>query len=125
MSHNDAAAAAAGVGILAIFVLIWLALVVFVIAGMWKMFTKAGKPGWAAIVPIYNIIVLLEIAGKPLWWILLYFVPLVNVIISIMVLAALARNFGRGVGTVLGLIFLPMIFYPVIGFGSARYVPIR
>jgi hypothetical protein len=95
---------------------------VLVIAGIWKVFTKAGKPGWAALIPIYNLIVLLQVADKPIWWIILYLIPLVNIVIAIITLAAVSRNFGRGVGTTLGLIFLPMIFYPILGFGSAQYV---
>jgi hypothetical protein len=123
MNQNNQTIAAAGAFVgLGIFLLIWLVVVVLVIAGLWKMFTKAGKPGWAAIIPIYNLIVLIEIAGKPLWWIILYFIPFVNIVISIMVLAAVSRNFGRGIGTTLGLIFLAPIFYPILGFGSARYV---
>ena len=102
----------------------WIVLVLLIVAGMWKVFVKAGKPGWAAIVPIYNIIVLLEIAGKPLWWFILFFIPIVNIIVIIIVLVALARNFGKGVGFALGLLILPFIFYPILGFGDARYQPV-
>ncbi|MGZ7042198.1 MAG: DUF5684 domain-containing protein, partial [Thermoanaerobaculia bacterium] len=73
-----------------------LVILVVVIAAMWKVFVKAGEPGWAAIVPIYNMIVLLKIAGKPLWWIILLFIPFVNFIIVILVYFALAKNFGKG-----------------------------
>ena len=89
---------------------------------MWKVFTKAGKPGWAAIIPIYNVIVLLEIIGKPVWWFVLLLIPLVNFVIIIMVFNQLSRSFGRGVGMTLLLIFLPFIAFPVLGFGSAQYV---
>lgn len=95
---------------------------IFVIAAMWKIFTKAGEPGWAAIVPIYNGIVLLKIAGKPLWWIILLFIPFVNIVIGIPVAIGLVRNFGKGGGFAVGLIFLPFIFYPILGFGDATYV---
>jgi len=84
-------------------------------------FTKAGKPGWASIIPIYNAIVLLEIAGKPIWWIVLLFIPLVNFIVIIIVVIDLAKNFGKGTGFGLGLAFLPFIFYPILGFGDAKY----
>jgi len=94
---------------------------VFMIAAMWKVFTKAGKPGWAAIVPIYNIIVLLGIAGKPAWWIILFFIPIVNLIITILVYVALAGKFGKGGGFAMGLVFLGPIFFPILGFGSAQY----
>lgn len=98
-------------------------LTILVIAGFWKVFTKAGEPGWASIVPIYNAIVLLKIAGKPGWWIFLLFIPLVNIVILIMVSIDLAANFGKGVGFGLGLAFLGAIFYPILGFGDARYMP--
>lgn len=95
------------------------------LAGMWKIFSKAGKPGWAAIIPIYNIIVLLEVTGKPIWWIVFFLIPVVNfiapLIVMILVYITLAERFGRGIGTVLGLILLPFIFVPVLGFGSATY----
>ena len=121
-NSNDSAAAAGAAAGLGFILIIELVFIVVVIAGMWKMFTKAGKPGWAAIIPIYNVVVLLEVAGKPIWWIILYLIPVVNLVIAILVMAGVSRNFGRGVGTTIGLIFLPFIFYPILGFGSARYV---
>jgi len=104
--------------------LIYLAVIVVYIAGLWGVFTKAGKPGWASIIPIYNAIVMLEIAGKPLWWIILFFIPCVNFIAVILVAMDLAKNFGKGAGFGLGLAFLPFIFYPILGFGDARYQPV-
>ena len=98
------------------------AIFVLLIASMWKVFAKAGKPGWAAIIPIYNIIVLLEIVGRPLWWILLLLVPLVNLVVMIMVYIDLAKAFGKGVGFAIGMILLSFIFWPILGFGSARYM---
>ena len=98
-----------------------LVLLAIVIIGLWKLFTKAGKPGWASIVPIYNTIVMIDIAGKPLWWILLLFIPIVNIVVSVLIMIGMAKNFGRGAGTVIGLIFLPMIFMLILGFGSAEY----
>ena len=106
-----------------LFWVIWLGFIIFCIAGIWKTFEKAGKPGWAAIVPIYNVIVMLEIAGKPIWWIILYLIPVVNIIVAFMVMAAFARNFGKGTGFAIGLVFLPFIFYPILGFGDATYQP--
>jgi len=107
--------------IFGVMMLVYLAVIVLMIAGMWMVFTKAGKPGWAAIVPIYNLIVLLEIVGKPLWWILLCLIPFVNLVIFILIAIELAKVFGKGVGFALGLVFLPFVFYPVLGFGSAQY----
>ncbi len=118
LSGGEAAAAAAAGGIMS---LLYLAVIVVIIIGMWKIFTKAGKPGWASIVPIYNIIVLLEIIGRPVWWIVLMFIPLVNVVIGFITAFDLAKSFGKGAGFGLGLIFLSPIFYPILGFGSAQY----
>jgi hypothetical protein len=104
-----------------VFFAVELAIIVTIIAGVWKVFVKAGKPGWAAIVPFYNIIVLLEIAGKPLWWIILFFIPLVNLIIGILVSLAIAKNFGKSDAFGIGLALLGFIFYPILGFGDAQY----
>jgi Family of unknown function (DUF5684) len=102
----------------------WLAVVLVTVIGMWKVFEKAGKPGWAAIIPIYNIIVALEIAGKPLWWFILLLIPFVGFIMWLIVVIAVARNFGKGVGFAIGLWLLPFIFFPILGFGDARYQPV-
>ena len=112
----------AGMGI--VFTICYLAVVLLIIIGLWKVFVKAGKPGWASIVPIYNVIVLLEIAGKPLWWFILMLIPFVNFIVAIIVLIAVARNFGKGVGFAIGMVFLPFIFIPILGFGDAKYQPV-
>jgi Family of unknown function (DUF5684) len=114
-------AAAAGIGIG--FTVVSVAIVLLMIASMWKVFVKAGKPGWAAIVPIYNMVVLLEIAGKPVWWVILFFVPFVNFIMIIITSLALARKFGKGAGYGLGLALLGPVFYPMLGFGNAQYDP--
>ena len=102
----------------------WVFVIVVTVLGIvaqWKVFTKAGKPGWACLIPIYNIIVLLEIVGRPLWWIILAFVPLANIIISIMILVDLAKAFGQGGGFAVGLILLAPIFWLILAFGSATY----
>lgn len=101
--------------------LLYLVLIVVLVAAMWKIFTKAGKPGWASIVPFYNIIVLLEIVGRPLWWIVMLLIPLVNLVFVFIIAIDLAKSFGKGTGFAMGLIFLSPIFYPILGFGSARY----
>ena len=112
----------AGGGIAAAFgTLIYLGIIVLIIAGLWKIFAKAGKPGWTSIIPIYNFIVLLEIVGRPTWWVILAFIPIVNVVIIIMVYIDLAKSFGKGVGFGLGLTFLSPIFVCILGFGSAQY----
>lgn len=96
-----------------------LAFALVVIAGQWKIFEKAGQPGWAAIIPIYNTWVLVvEVADRDaLWFILSIFVPFAIVVPMIDV----AENFGKGTGYGLGLAFLPFIFYPLLGFSDARY----
>jgi hypothetical protein len=91
-----------------------------VLIGFWKVFTKAGKPGWASIIPIYNLIVLLEIIGKPMWWIVLFL--FCGPIGWIMASLELAKVFGKEIGFAIGLILLSPIFVPILGFGSARYV---
>jgi hypothetical protein len=105
-----------------VFLLCMFAVAILMIAAMWKVFEKAGKPGWAAIIPIYNIIVMLEIVGRPLWWIFLFLIPLVNIGFGILLYIELARSFGQGVGFALGLMFLGFVFFPILGFGSAQYL---
>ena len=100
---------------------IYLGIVVLMIASMWKVFAKAGQPGWAAIIPIYNVIVLLQIAKRPIWWIILLLIPLVNLIIAFVVLFDVSKNFGKGIGMALLLFFLGIIGWPVLAFGDARY----
>jgi hypothetical protein len=101
--------------------LVYVVVIVVMIAAMWKVFTKAGQPGWAAIVPIYNLIVILKITGKPLWWFVLFLIPLVNFIAAIMVFVALAKAFGKGTGFAVGMLLLGFIFFPILGFGDAQY----
>ncbi|MBP6507419.1 MAG: hypothetical protein KA257_07620 [Opitutaceae bacterium] len=101
--------------------LIELAIIVLVIAGVWKTFVKAGQPGWAAIIPIYNAYILLKIAGRPGWWLILLLIPLVNIVIAIIAAIDVAKAFGKGTGFGLGLALLGFIFYPILGFGDATY----
>lgn len=116
-SSGGAAAAAGGI----MFTLIYLAIIVLVIVGFWKVFEKAGQPGWAAIIPIYNVYILCKIAGRPGWWVILMFIPIVSLVIAIILSIDVAKSFGKGIGFALGLIFLGFIFYPILGFGSAQY----
>lgn len=117
---QDTYASQSGPG--ATFWIVWCAVIVFYIAAMWKIYTKAGRPGWAAIIPIYNLIVLHQIVGKPVWWVLLYLIPVVNIVIGIIVTHATSVSFGKGVGFTLGLIFLGFIFYPVLAWSDAQYL---
>jgi uncharacterized membrane protein YhaH (DUF805 family) len=108
-----------GTGVL--FSLIFLAAMVFLIASFWKVFTKAGQPGWASIIPIYNAIVWLRIAGRPGWWFILLLIPIVGFVIAIVVSIDFAKKFGKGAGFAMGLVFLGFIFYPILAWGSAQY----
>lgn len=108
---------------LGIFVLVfYLGVIALMIASQWKIFTKAGKPGWACLVPIYNLIVLLEIIGKPWWWLFMFLIPIVNIIFLIMMVNGLSKSFGKDVGFTVGLILLGIVFYPLLAFGDAKYV---
>ena len=92
-----------------------------IIVAMWKVFTKAGQPGWAAIIPIYNLYIWCKIVGRPWWWILLMLIPIVNFIVAIVLSIDLAKSFGKGAGFGIGLALLGIIFWPILGFGSAQY----
>ena len=95
-----------------------LAVAIVSIIAQWKIFTKAGKPGWAAIIPFYNMYTLFEVAGMNGWM----FIPIVNIIIMIMLYVNLAKSFGKSTGFAVGLIFLNFIFMLILGFGSDQYV---
>ena len=101
--------------------LIYIAIIVAVIAGWWKIFTKAGEAGWKSIIPVYNFIVILKIVGREWWWVILMLIPIVNFIILIIVSLDLAKSFGRGTAFGIGLAFLSFIFAPILGFGSDTY----
>ena len=108
----------AGVGA----ILLWF-VVIYAIAVIpyWVVFTKAGQPGWPALIPIYSTYILLKVIGRPGWWLLLFLVPLLNIVIAIIVLNDLSKSFGHGVGFTLGLVFLSLIFLYILAFGSSTY----
>jgi phosphoglycerol transferase MdoB-like AlkP superfamily enzyme len=99
--------------------LIYLGIIVVWQASLWKTFVKAGRTGWAAIIPIYNISVMLEIVNKPIWWLFLLLVPCVNFIVAIIIYHELSKAFGKGVGTTLLLVF--GVGFVILGFGDATY----
>jgi len=107
--------------ILGLYFYFLIAFTLFLLASLWILFVKADEPGWASIMPIYNIVVLLKISGKPWWWILLYFIPIVSIVIAIIHMIALAEAFGKGAGFGIGLAFLGFIFLPILAFGDADY----
>lgn len=104
-----------------VFGLILLGFIVFMIAASWKIFTKAGEPGWFSLIPILNTYTVIKIVGRPGWWLLLTFIPIVNVVVIVIVAVELATAFGKGVGFALGLLILSPIFIAILGWGPARY----
>jgi hypothetical protein len=104
-----------------VFWICWLVFAVLMVAALWKVFSKAGHPGWAAIIPIVNTYFLIKVAGRPGWWLILMFIPLVNFIIWIILCIDVAKNFGKGTGFAIGLLLLPFIFFLILGFSSATY----
>jgi uncharacterized protein DUF5684 len=111
-----AAALGAGIGL-------GIGTTIVLIAAGWKIFQKAGQPGWASIVPIYNLIVLIKILNKPMSWVIFCLIPFVNFVMVFVLAFALAKTFGKGGGFALGLLFLPPIFYSLLAWGNARYMP--
>jgi hypothetical protein len=101
--------------------IVGLLIAVLLIVAMWKVFTKAGQPGWASIIPIYNLYIWCKIVGRPGWWILLMLIPFVNIIVGIILCIDMAKSFGKGAGFGIGLALLGVIFIPILGFGSAQY----
>ena len=101
--------------------LVFWGILILTVAGMWTVFSKAGQPGWACLVPLYNMVVLLQVAGRPTWWLVLMFLPFVNMVIFLIVMIDVAKAFGKGAGFGLGLFFLGPVFYPMLGFGDAEY----
>lgn len=117
---SDAAAATAG-AVAGGIMFVYIAILIVMIIAMWKLFSKAGQPGWAAIIPIYNAYVLLKVAGKPGWWLILFLIPVVSLVIAIITLHGVSTSFGKGAGFTVGLVLLPFIFLPMLAFGSATY----
>ena len=114
---------------IAIYLIIVLVIAILQIIAMWKLFTKAGEKGWKSIIPIYNLVTLFKISGLSPWLILVYLlgaIPIVGGIICLILLIyqanSLAKAFGKDVGYTIGLLFLPTIFYMILGFGKAEYV---
>jgi hypothetical protein len=104
-----------------VILLFQLALVGVQVAGMWTVFEKANYAGWKAIIPIYNLYVMLQIGENRWWWLLLLVVPVVNLYAVYKIHAGVARSFGRGIGFGLGLAFLGILFFPLMGFGDYQY----
>jgi len=126
MTDEEAAVAAGGVlaaivAFIVTFALILAVMALFYCVCFWKVFSKADQPGWAAFIPIYNIVVMLQIVGRPTWWVLLCLIPFVNFIVFIILFLDLAKSYGKDTMFALGLILLTPIFLPILAFGSAQY----
>ena len=104
-------------------IVLLIAFIVLMIASMWKVFEKAGQPGWAALIPFYNLYVMVcKVAQKDALWLILFFIPLVNIIAVVLVYIEVANKFGQGALFGLGLAFLGFIFFPILAFGGAEYM---
>ncbi|MBE2248499.1 MAG: signal peptidase I [Myxococcus sp.] len=119
MEGNGGGAAGAIAGLITL--VIQLAVFGVVIAGMWKVFVKAGQPGWAAIVPLYNTYVLTQIVGRPILWFILLLVPCANIVAAFLIMQDLAKSFGKSSGYGVGLFLLSPVFLPMLGFSDAQY----
>ena len=108
----------AGVGAILLYFVVFYAIIVI---PYWVIFTKAGRPGWPALIPIYSSYIMLKVVGRPGWWLWLFLIPVVNFVILIIMLNDLSKSFGHGVGFTFGLIFLSLIFYYILAFGSSTY----
>lgn len=122
------AVAGAVMGVMLVYSIILIAIAVVELIGMWKMFTKAGEPGWKCLIPIYNLVILFKIAGISPWFILGYllaFIPAVGWIaalaLQIYLAINLAKVFGQSGGFAAGLVLLQPIFICILGFGKAEY----
>ncbi|MBF9018015.1 MULTISPECIES: DUF5684 domain-containing protein [unclassified Oceanispirochaeta] len=99
----------------------WFIVTIILVVANWKIFTKAGKPGWAILVPIYNIIVMVQIIQRPMWWVIMLFIPLVNVVFAIMIIYNLCLKFGQPGWHVVPALLLSFIYYPYLAFSNASY----
>ncbi|MBP7809818.1 MAG: hypothetical protein KA163_11035 [Bacteroidia bacterium] len=108
-----------------IMILLWLAIIAFVIISHWKIFAKAGQPGWACLIPIYNFLIILKIVNKPWWWIFLMLIPIANIVFMIIIIHRLSLSFGKSGGFTVGLIFLNIVFYGILAFDSSVYKKIE
>lgn len=116
-SYSSTIAAAMG-----IYMIVILLIAIFVIVCTWKIFTKAGQPGWASLIPFYNFYVMFEIAcGNGLLF-LLMLIPAANLVVQIILYVKLSQSFGYSAAFAIGLIFLPFIFLPILAFGNSRYI---
>jgi hypothetical protein len=119
---QDQGFGAAGAVIILLFVVVYLVAIGLAIASVWRVFTKAGEPGWKALIPFYNYMVFFQIVGRPAWWLVWMFVPFANIVVGVIVLNDLAKSFGKDTAFTVGLILLGIVFLPLLAFGDARYL---
>jgi len=108
--------------------IVWLAIMVFMIVSWWIVFKKAGQPGWAILIPIFNFLVILRVAEKPWWWVfsvLLAIIPIAGpilfLVVWILICNAISKNFGQGAGFTVGLVLLSIVFVPILAFGDYKW----
>lgn len=116
-----AVAADSAIAFLIVF-LVMIALIIFYVAAFWRILEKAGVPGWGAIIPIYNVYLWCKVVGRPGWWVILLFIPVVSVIVMLILSLDLAKAFAKSASFGFWLWLLSIIFVPILGFGSATYI---
>lgn len=115
-------AAGGAIAVLTILYFVFIiALSAVLIASMWKLFNKAGQPGWAAIVPILNLVVLWKLLKLELVWLVIAFIPCVSIAWLVASPFFLAKAYGKSAGFGVGLLLLPIVFFPILAFGSSQY----
>jgi hypothetical protein len=107
--------------ILVVYAVVLLLFAVPAIVGLWKIFSKAGRTGWGAVVPFYNYWLIIEIVGRPGWWLVLLLIPYVNIVFLVILMIDLARSFGKSTGFGVGMGLLGFVFLPILGFSDATY----
>ena len=112
---------ALSIAVLIPLIILCISILIIEIVALWFVLEKAGEPGWAAIIPIYNYLQVIKIAGKPWWFILMMLIPVVNLVFYIMILHGLAKGFGKSDGFTVGLFFFRVIFLAILGFGKSEY----
>lgn len=114
-------AAGSAIAFLIVFLAMF-ALIIFYAAAFWRILEKAGVPGWGAIIPIYNIYLWCKVVGRPGWWVILLFIPVVSVIVVLILSLDLAKAFAKSAGFGVGLWLLSMVFVPILGYGPSTYI---
>jgi hypothetical protein len=103
-------------------ILFVLVIAVFFFIVYWRIFEKAGRPGWESLIPVYNNFIMMKIIGKPWWWLVLMCIPFVNIIFIVWSVNMLSKSFGKDEGYTVGLLLLSIVFYPMLAFGDAKYI---